>query len=58
MNNDFNLLHTNIILFGYFLESDVELEGLIPEESDANMDLLSIEQDQNQIIDEKQNLGK
>ncbi|KPJ15077.1 hypothetical protein RR48_09104 [Papilio machaon] len=39
-------------------ESDLELEGLIPEESDANMDLLSIEQDQNQIIDEKQNYWK
>nr|BAM18446.1 unknown unsecreted protein [Papilio xuthus] len=39
-------------------ESDLELEleGLIPEASDANMDLLSIEQDQNQIIDEKQSL--
>ncbi|KPI91460.1 hypothetical protein RR46_14964 [Papilio xuthus] len=41
-------------------ESDLELEleGLIPEASDANMDLLSIEQDQNQIIDEKQNYWK
>ncbi|CAK1581946.1 unnamed protein product [Parnassius mnemosyne] len=37
-------------------ESDFELEGLIPEVSDANMDLLSIEQEQSQIIDEKQNL--
>ncbi|XP_068629336.1 uncharacterized protein [Battus philenor] len=37
-------------------ESDLELEGLIPEESDANMDLLSIEQEQNQVIDEKQSL--
>ncbi|CAG4981130.1 unnamed protein product [Parnassius apollo] len=38
-------------------ESDLELEGLVPDVSDANMDLLSIEQqEQTQIIDERQSL--
>lgn len=41
-----------------FTESDLELEGLIPDDTDLNMELLSIEQEQNQIIDEKQSLGK
>ncbi|XP_050345526.1 uncharacterized protein LOC126770272 [Nymphalis io] len=37
-------------------ESDFELEGLIPEETDVNLDLLSIEPDQKPIRDEKQSL--
>ncbi|CAH2073996.1 unnamed protein product, partial [Iphiclides podalirius] len=37
-------------------ESDLELEGLVPDDTDANMDLLSIDQEQNQVIDEKQSL--
>lgn len=37
-------------------ESDFELEGLIPDESDINLALLSIEQDQKHIKDEKQSL--
>lgn len=41
----------------FFLESDFELEGLVPEESDANLDLLSIEPDRKLLLDEKQSLG-
>ncbi|XP_072943752.1 uncharacterized protein [Epargyreus clarus] len=37
-------------------ESDAELEGLIPDISDANMDLLSIEPEIKPVIDEKQSL--
>ncbi|CAG9585487.1 unnamed protein product [Danaus chrysippus] len=37
-------------------ESDFELEGLVPEESDANLDLLSIEPDRKLLMDEKQSL--
>ncbi|CAH2086502.1 unnamed protein product [Euphydryas editha] len=37
-------------------ESDFELEGLIPDENDVNLALLSIEQDQKHIKDEKQSL--
>ncbi|XP_023947343.2 uncharacterized protein LOC112052466 isoform X3 [Bicyclus anynana] len=37
-------------------ESDFELEGLIPDESDVNLDLLTIEPDQKSSVDDRQSL--
>lgn len=39
-------------------ESETEFEGLIPEESDVNIKLLSIEPEKSQYEDERQSLGK
>lgn len=41
----------------FLTESDGELEGLIPEASEVNIRLLSIEPEQ-PVADEKQSLGK
>lgn len=38
-------------------ESDIEFEGLIPEVSDIDINLLSIEPEPNQVFDERQSLG-
>lgn len=44
-------------IISYLTESDGELEGLIPEASEVNIRLLSIEPEQ-PVADEKQSLGK
>jgi hypothetical protein len=38
-------------------ESEIEYDGLIPEVSDVDIKLLSIEPEADQVFDEKQSLG-
>lgn len=49
-------LSQSLTVNGSFTESDGELEGLIPEASEVNIQLLSIEPEQ-PVLDEKQSLG-
>lgn len=51
------MLEVIIMIINLFSESDHELEGLIPEVSDVDIKLLSIEPEQAPVPDEKQSFG-